>query len=131
MPQNTFLLLPDAPITAGFPSPAHDTSSSNLDVSQYLVKDPSSTMLFKVRGTSMKDAGLFDGDVVFVTLGIEAKAGDVVIADVDGERTMKFLHFDKDGAYLVSASKDYKPIRPKQDLTIIGVVTAMCRRYFK
>lgn len=131
MLQETFLLLPDAPIVAGFPSAAHDSLSSSLNINEYLIKDKSSTMLFKVRGDSMKNAGLFDGDIVFVTFGIEAKAGDIVIADVDSERTIKFLRFDNQGVYLESANKDFKPIRAKQSLTIVGVVTGMCRKYFK
>lgn len=127
--KNPLLLLPDAPIKAGFPSPAHDALSSSLNISEYLVKDESSTMLFRVRGDSMKEAGLIDGDIVFVTFGIEAKAGDIVIADIDGERTIKTLRFDNNGPYLESANKNYKPFKPKENLTIVGVVTAMCRKY--
>lgn len=128
---DSLLVLPDTPIPAGFPSPAHEALSDSLNINEYLVKDFSSTMLFKVRGDSMKDAGLLDGDIVFVTFGVEAKPNDIVIADVDNERTIKFLRFDKDVPYLEAANKNYKPIRPKDSLTIVGVVTAMCRRYFK
>lgn len=131
MLKDTYLLLPDAPIIAGFPSPAHESLLNSLNITEYLIRDDSNTILFKVRGDSMKEAGLFDGDIVFVTFGQEAKAGDIVIADVDGERTIKFLRFDKEGPYLQGANKDYKAIRPKQNLTIVGIVTAMCRRYFK
>ena len=126
---NVILLLPDSPVIAGFPSPAHETLSNGLNVNEYLVKDPNATTLFKVRGDSMKDAGLLDGDIVFVTFGKETKAGDIVIADVDGERTIKFLRFDENGPYLEPANKNYKTLRPKENLVIVGVVTAMCRRY--
>lgn len=128
---NSILLLPNSPIQAGFPSPAHDSSSESLNIAEYLVKDKNATTLFRVRGNSMKEAGLIDGDIVFVTFGVSAKAGDIVIADVDEERTIKFLFFDKKGPYLKPANNEHKPIRPKESLTILGVVTAMCRRYFK
>lgn len=123
------LLLPDEPIKAGFPSPANDGLSDFLNINNYLIKDKASTVLFRIKGDSMKDAGLLDGDIVFVTYGIEAKQGDIVIADVDGERTIKYLKLDKLGFYLEPANSSYKQIRAKQDLTIVGVVTAMCRKY--
>lgn len=131
MKEDLILLLPDSPIHAGFPSPAQDSfpSSNSLNLSSYLIKDENATTLFRVRGESMKDAGLINGDIVFVTYGQEAKSGDIVIADVDGERTIKFLYFDNQGAYLKPANESFKPIRPKDSLTILGVVTAMCRRY--
>jgi SOS-response transcriptional repressor LexA len=131
MKEDFILLLPDSPIHAGFPSPAQDSfpSSSSLNLNSYLIKNENATTLFRVRGDSMKDAGLLDGDIIFVTYGQESKAGDIVIADVDGERTIKFLCFDNQGAYLEPANKSFKSIRPQENLTIVGVVTAMCRKY--
>lgn len=131
MNKDLILLMPDSPVVAGFPSPAEESfpSSSELNVTNYLIKDKSATTLFRVRGDSMKDAGLLDGDIVFVTYGIQAKDGDIVIADADGERTIKYLRSDKNGKYLKPANKSYKNIRPEIGLTIVGVVTAMCRKY--
>jgi repressor LexA len=77
----------------------------------------------------MTGAGILPGDLVIVDRGQTAKSGDIVIAEVDGEWTMKFLKKSGDTVYLVPANPRYKPIKPKHELKITGVVTAVVRKY--
>ena len=72
-------------VAAGFPSPADDHAVQRVDLMAQLIKHPQATFLLRVRGESMKDAGIFDNDVVLVDRAITARSGHIVIAMVDGE----------------------------------------------
>ncbi len=115
---------------AGFPSPADEELSDTLSIDDLLIENPEATFLLKVSGNSMSGAGILPGDMVLVDKGQSPKSGDIVIAEVDGEWTMKYLNKEKDSVItLMPANPCYKPIKPKKELRIAGVVTAVVRKY--
>ncbi len=116
-------------VEAGWPSPAEEELRDTLSLDEFLVQNPDASFLLKVSGDSMTGAGILPGDLVIVDRGQTAKSGDIVIAEVDGEWTMKFLKKSGDRVYLVPANPKYKPIQPKHELKITGVVTAVVRKY--
>ena len=116
-------------VEAGFPSPAEEEMRDTLSLDEFLVGNPDASFLLKVSGDSMTGAGILPGDLVIVDRGQTAKNGDIVIAEVDGEWTMKFLKKSGEAVYLVPANPKYKPIRPQRELRITGVVTAVVRKY--
>jgi SOS regulatory protein LexA len=116
-------------VEAGFPSPAEEELADTLSIDDFLIENPDVTFLLKVSGDSMSGAGILPGDMVLVDKGQSPKSGDIVIAEVDGEWTMKYLKRRGQGAVLVPANPKYQPIRPKRELRIAGVVTAVVRKY--
>jgi len=96
---------------------------------EYLITRPEASFLLQVNGDSMNGAGIMEGDLVVVERGRDPKGGDIVVAEVDGEWTMK--HFRREGKAVVleAANPRYPPIRPKEELKIGGVVTAVIRKY--
>lgn len=116
-------------VEAGFPSPAEEELADTLSLDELLIQNPEATFLLKVSGNSMSEAGILPGDMVIVDRGRVPKSGDIVIAEVDGEWTMKYLRKRGDGVTLIPANPNYKPIRPKKELKIAGVVTAVIRKY--
>lgn len=116
-------------VTAGFPSPAEEELLDTLTLDEYLMDRPEATYLVKVKGDSMKDAGIVEGDMILVERGREARDGDIVVAEIDGEWTLKFLRKGAKGSFLEPANAKYKPIYPKQSLKIGAVVRAVVRKY--
>ncbi|SET09806.1 LexA family protein [Prevotella sp. kh1p2] len=114
-------------IKAGFPSPAQDYMDDTLDLNSYLVKHPAATFYGKVKGDSMKDAGIDEGDILIIDKSLNPRSGDIIIAYLDGEFTMKFLdasHRDEGYIMLVPANAKYRPIRvdATDNFTVWGVV---------
>ncbi|MDA8087734.1 MAG: transcriptional repressor LexA [Nitrospiraceae bacterium] len=116
-------------VEAGFPSPAEEELSDNLSLDELLIQNREATFLLKVSGDSMSGAGILPGDMVIVDKGLAPKSGDIVIAQVDGDWTMKYLRKRGADVRLIPANPAYKPIRPKNELKIAGVVTAVVRKY--
>jgi repressor LexA len=116
-------------VEAGFPSPAEEALTDTLSLDDLLVQNREATFLLKVSGDSMSGAGILPGDMVLVDKGRVPKSGDIVIAEVDGEWTMKYLRKRGDSVTLIPANPKYQPIRPKKELKIGGVVTAVVRKY--
>ncbi|MBI4937512.1 MAG: LexA family transcriptional regulator [Nitrosomonadales bacterium] len=116
-------------VRAGFPSPAGDAHHDTLTIDEYLVSHPSCTVLVTVKGDSMADAGILPGDTVVVEKRAAANAGDMVIAIVDNEFTLKTLGREKGKFVLVPANPAYPVIRPRGDLEIFGVVVGQFRKY--
>lgn len=116
-------------VEAGFPSPAEEELADTISLDDLLIQNRSATFLLKVSGDSMRDAGIMPGDMVIVDKGKTPKSGDIVIAQVDNEWTMKYLRKRGDKVTLMPANPGYKPIKPKEQLTIAGVVTAVVRQY--
>jgi repressor LexA len=115
-------------VRAGLPSPAADTGHESLTIDGYLVAHPSRTQLVKVKGDSMIDAGIRDGDVVVVEKRTAANVGDIVVAIIEGEFTLKRLDREKGRIVLRPENKAYPVIRPKGDAEIFGVVVGMFRK---
>ena len=118
-------------VRAGFPSPAEDFQVERLDLTAILVSHPQATFFLRLRGDSMHDAGLFDGDLLVVNRALKPVNGDVVIAVVDGEFTCKTLWLKFGRMKLVAANPTYPEIVPKEGQTIEvwGVVTASIKRF--
>ena len=116
-------------VQAGFPSPEEEALCDILSMDEYLVTKPDSSFLLQVSGDSMTDEGIMAGDLVIVEKGRQPRSGDIVIAEVDGEWTIKY--FKKQGRQVVleAANPKYPVIRPRTDLRIGGVVTAVIRKY--
>ena len=112
-------------ISAGFPSPAEDHMDISLDINEYLVKHPSSTFYIYVKGDSMIDSGIFDGDLLIVDRSLEVKSNSVVVAVIDGDFTVKKIKKDSGNLYLIPQNKKYKPIllENNMDFQIWGIVT--------
>lgn len=116
-------------VEAGFPSPAEEELADTLSLDALLIQNPEATFLLKVSGDSMAEAGILPGDMVLVDKGETPKSGDIVIAEVDGEWTMKYLRKRGEQVVLIPANPKYQQIRPKKELRIAGVVTAVVRKY--
>lgn len=118
-------------VAAGFPSPAQDWQESPVDLTRELVKDPLATFLIDVAGHSMVDAGIGDGDKILVDRSLTARSGDIVVAVVDNEFTIKRIFRTRDGAVLKAASRQYPDIvvTSEQDLRIFGPVTWSIRKH--
>lgn len=116
-------------VRAGLPQAANDPGQASLAIDSYLVRRPSSTVLLTVKGDSMIDAGLMEGDHIVVDRQAHAQVGDIVVAIVDDQFTVKYLARDKQGIHLKPGNIAYPPIRPKGQLEIYGVVVGSFRRY--
>jgi repressor LexA len=116
-------------VSAGFPSPADEELTDTMSLDEYLITNKEATYLLKVKDDSMMEAGILPGDLLLVERGVEARDGDIVIAQVDREWTMKYLRRRGTKVFLEAANKAYKPIHPQEELTIAAVVRAVIRKY--
>lgn len=125
------LPMPDAPVRAGFPSPAEDFAVNRLDLTQILVTHPQATFLLRVAGSSMRDAGIEDGDTLVVDRAVKPHHGHVVVAVVDGEFTVKYLHQRAGRLRLRAANPTFPDIVPKdgQTIEVWGVVSSCIKRF--
>ena len=114
----------DQGISAGFPSPAQDFIDLSIDLNKELIKHPSSTFFGRVRGTSMKDAGIDNGDLLIVDKSINPTDGKIAVCFIDGEFTVKRLKVEKDCCWLVPENESYEPIRvtAENDFIVWGIV---------
>ena len=130
---STLFVLPLAggKVCAGFPSPAEDFAVKRIDLTEILVTHPQATFLLRVSGESMKDAGIFDGDMLVVDKAIKPRHGHIVVAVVDGEFTVKYLYHRAGWVKLRSANVTFPDITPRegQTLEIWGVVTATIKQF--
>ena len=101
----------DGGIRAGFPSPAQDYMTESIDLNRELVRHPATTFYARAVGDSMKDCGIDDGDLLVIDKAIDPQEGDIVVAYIDGEFTLKRVKFDADCLWLMPANKDYPPIK--------------------
>ncbi|MEK6668650.1 MAG: translesion error-prone DNA polymerase V autoproteolytic subunit [Pseudomonadota bacterium] len=118
-------------VQAGFPSPAEDFAVKRIDLTEVLVTHPQATFLLRVSGESMRDAGIFDGDMLVVDKAIKPRHGHIVVAVVDGEFTVKYLHMRAGRVKLKPANVTFPEILPKegQTLAVWGVVTSAIKRF--
>jgi DNA polymerase V len=126
-PEPTSIRLPlfDYKVAAGFPSPAEDSIALDLDLNEYVIKNPSTSFYVKVEGFSMRNAGIFPGDLLVVDRSLEPHDGNIVIAYVDGEFTVKRLKKTRQQIQLVPENEDYPilTIKDGMDFRVWGVVT--------
>jgi repressor LexA len=116
-------------VEAGIPTFTEEDRSNTVSIDDYLVRNKETTYLLEVKGDSMIEEGIHEGDLVIVERRNDAKEGDIVIAEVDGGWTMKYFKKKNGKPYLLPANKDYKPIYPKYDLKVAAVVKGVIRKY--
>ena len=116
-------------VQAGFPSPAEEETQDLMSLDEYLISNPQATFLLKVEGDSMIDAGIRPGDLVLVQKNLSPKQGDIVVARVDNEWTLKIFERQKGCVILKPANINYPPIIPREELVIGGVIIANVRKY--
>ncbi len=112
-------------VNAGFPSPAGDYIELPLDLNEYLIQHPAATYYIRVKGYSMKDANIDDGDILIVDRAIEPTDGSIIVCAVNSEFTVKQFWKETDHILLAPANNEYKPIIISDDTQIdsFGVVT--------
>ena len=122
--------LGDSTVSAGFPSPAED-SFETFDIVSHIVRHPAATFFMKVAGDSMIDAGIFDSDLIVVDRSLEAKSGDIVIAVLDGEFTIKRLQCSGSRTELVPENSKYRKIVLNEEIEfeVWGVVTGTYKSF--
>ena len=116
-------------VTAGFPSPAEEELADTMSLDDFLITNREATYILKVNGESMIGAGILPGDLLLVERGAEPHDGDIVIAQVDREWTIKFFRTRGRMVFLEAAHQDFKPIYPTEELQIAAVVRAVIRKY--
>ncbi len=117
-------------VSAGTPSFTTDHIETYANLHSTFVTDPANTFLMRATGDSMINVGINDKDMLIVNNNLEAKSGNIVIAFVDNEATVKRLRIDKAGVFLIPENEHYAPIRidKHSDLKIAGVVTGVMRQ---
>lgn len=116
-------------VEAGWPSPAEEELIDTMTMDEYLIRNKEATYILNVSGRSIVNAGILPGDQVLVERGREPKEGDIVIAEVDGQWTMKYFRLKSGKVVLYPANPAFKPIVAQHDLKIEAVVTTVIRKY--
>lgn len=116
-------------VEAGIPTAAEADAEETVSLDDYMIRNKESTYLLKVKGDSMIDAGIREGDMVLVERNDNPKVGDIVIAEVDGGWTMKYFRKKGEKIYLEPANKKYSLIYPEYDLKIAAIVKGVIRKY--
>ena len=118
-------------VSAGFPSPADDYTEENIDLNEHLISNPFSTFFLRVKGESMINAGIKDKDLIIVDKSLIAKPGNIIIAMIDGEFTIKRLSIKNDELYLKAENHNYPDFSFKNhiDVQIWGVVIYSIHSY--
>ncbi|MAR99776.1 MAG: peptidase S24 [Nitrosomonadales bacterium] len=121
----------DHKVPAGFPSPADDYKEKKLDLNEYLIKQKEATFFVRIKGDSMIDAGIHDNDIVVVDKSQTASTGDIILASIDGDFTVKLLSRNKSKYQLLPANEKYKPIEINESMQfeVWGVVTGAVRKF--
>jgi len=133
IPSRQFFARPlaESSVQAGMPASVTETQGDHFIIDEMLIDTPSNTTLIPVRGDSMIEAGIHDGDVAVVEKRNIANVGDIVVAIVDNEFTLKTLDKERGKYILRPANQAYPVIRPQGTLEIFGVLTGLIRKYRK
>lgn len=112
-------------ISAGFPSAADDYVENQLDLNKFLIQHPAATFFIRVEGDSMINAGIHSGDLLIVDRAVEVRHGRIVVAQINGEFTVKRIEHVGAHTYLVPENKTYKSLRITSEMAfdVWGVVT--------
>ena len=119
--------------SCGFPSPAEQYANTPLDLNELLVKNPEATFFVRADGDSMINAGIRSGDILVVDRSKEPVENSIIIACVNNEFTVKYLHRDEDGIILKSGNPEYPDIVlfDGSELRVFGVVTSCIHQFVK
>lgn len=117
-------------VNAGFPSPADDYLDLKIDLNKELVKNPEATFYARVRGKSMIDAGLSDGDVLVIDRSLDPVNNRIAVCYVDGEFTVKRIRIEKDCCWLIPENDEFAPIKviSENDFIIWGIVAYVIKK---
>lgn len=125
----------DQGVKAGFPSPAQDYMTDSIDLNRELIRHPATTFYARADGDSMKDCGIDDGDLLVIDKSLDPLDGDIVVAYIDGEFTLKTVRFDEkeNCIWLVPANEEYSSIKitEENDFLIWGVLTYNIKRQLR
>ena len=116
-------------VKAGFPAATEELLETTINLNDFLIKKKEKTYLVEVDGDSMIDAHIADGDMVIAERSETAKNGDIVIANVDGEFTMKYFRQAGSKAWLEPANKNFKAIYPENNMEIVAIIKGVIRKY--
>jgi DNA polymerase V len=121
----------DARIRAGFPSPADDFIELSIDLNKHLIKHKDTTFFATVKGHSMKNAGIYDGDLLIIDKSLEPQNDKIAICQIDGEFTVKRIKIEQNVVWLIAENEDFEPIKvtPDNELIIWGIVTASIKKF--
>jgi DNA polymerase V len=121
----------DLGISAGFPSPAQDFLDMSIDLNQELIKNPTATFYGRVKGDSMRDLGIDDGDLLIIDRSIEPTTGRIAVCFIDGEFTVKTIKIENDYIWLIPANENYKPIKVTEDneFVVWGIVIHVIKSF--
>jgi DNA polymerase V len=110
--------------------PSRDGDGSGHSLNRHLIKHPSSTFYGRVKGDSMKDAGIHDGDLLVIDKSLEAADDKIAVCYIDGEFTLKRIKLDKNCCWLMPANDAYQPIKVSEDndFMIWGIVTHVIKK---
>ena len=122
----------DAGIKAGFPSPADDFIELSIDLNKEYIKNRDTTFYAKVKGDSMKNAGIFDGDLLIIDKSLEPQNNKIAICQIDGEFTVKRIKVTKEEVFLMPENKLFDPIKVTEEnqLIIWGIVTYVIKKVY-
>src|SRR5581483_272138 len=115
-------------VEAGIPTIV-DQDNESLRLDEYLIPRPESSYILEVKGDSMIDEGIKEGDLVVAERNGNPKDGDIVIAEIDGGWTMKYFKKKGNSVYLKPANKNYAPLYPAYDLKVAAIVRGVIRKY--
>lgn len=116
-------------VRAGLPFTPETQPTSQMDLEKYLIEHPASTYFVKVKGDSMIEAGIQQGDIVILDRSLTPNNGDIVIASLDGDVTLKYFEKKWDKLRLIPANPKYEPIVVSWPCEILGVVSGSVRKY--
>ena len=119
-------------ISAGFPSPAADFMDSAIDLNRTLIQHPAATFCGRVKGESMRDAGIDDGDLLVIDKSLSPDHGKIAVCFIDGEFTLKRIEIREKELWLIPANPQFKPIQcnPESDIRLWGVVTYVIKKVY-
>ncbi len=130
LPTNSFNETPILGLVkAGFPSPGEDVLETTINIDNFLIQKKDKTFIMEVDGESMIEAHIADGDMVIAERADNAKDGEIVIAEIDGEFTMKYFRKQGSKVWLEPANKLFKPMYPENNLQIRAIVRGVIRKY--
>ncbi|OFX58737.1 MAG: peptidase S24 [Bacteroidetes bacterium GWA2_30_7] len=112
-------------VSAGFPSPAEDFIDKAIDLNKIFIKNVDATFCARVKGNSMVNAGISDGDLIIIDRSLEPQDNKIAVCFIDGEFTVKRIKIEKDTIWLLAENESYKPIKVTKDneFVIWGIVT--------
>lgn len=130
---STSLELPlfETGINAGFPSPADDFNELKIDLNEYLVRNPSSTFYGRINGDSMRDLGIFEGDLAVIDRSLDLVNNKIALCWVDGGFTIKTVRMENKECWLIPANANFKPIQITEENQFIvwGIVTFIIKKF--